>query len=382
MDTISQYPHAEAHSTSSSQPSCSSTTTTTANMPTPTQHLTLDPSSPLPPTRDAPSSTAPTPPLAHASKLHPTQPAATTDASLYFVGTATTILAWRGLRLMTDPNFLHAGDHVHLGPGVTGTRQTNPALDLHALPRIDMVLLSHYHADHFDAEVEGSLRRDLPIVTTPHARQCLVDAKPEPERFTHVTALDTWQTGIVHVKEGSSSADDTKGPAIRVTAMPGEHVPPGPLKVANDLLGAVPPTNGWMVELGEAAGASSDAFKSGYRIYISGDTLMVDALKGIPEWLKGKGVDLMLVHLGGTSIPSAKAPLLMVTMDAKQGVELIRLIKPDVTVPVHFDDYDVFVSPLEDFKKEVEKAGLSAGVVYLDRGDEYKFQVGEGKEEV
>lgn len=44
-----------------------------------------------------------------------------------------------------QPNFLHAGDHVHLGPGVTGTRRTNPAVDLHELPRIDLVLLSHYH---------------------------------------------------------------------------------------------------------------------------------------------------------------------------------------------------------------------------------------------
>jgi hypothetical protein len=46
---------------------------------------------------------------------------------------------------MTDPNFLHAGDHVHLGPGISGVRRTNPALDLHELPRIDIVLLSHYH---------------------------------------------------------------------------------------------------------------------------------------------------------------------------------------------------------------------------------------------
>ena len=43
------------------------------------------------------------------------------------------------------PNFLHAGDHVHLGPGVSSTRRTNPAVDLHELPRVDVVLLSHYH---------------------------------------------------------------------------------------------------------------------------------------------------------------------------------------------------------------------------------------------
>jgi Cft2 family RNA processing exonuclease len=40
----------------------------------------------------------------------------------------------------------HAGDHVHLGPGVTGTRVTNPAVDLNDLPHVDAVLLSHYHA--------------------------------------------------------------------------------------------------------------------------------------------------------------------------------------------------------------------------------------------
>jgi hypothetical protein len=35
---------------------------------------------------------------------------------------------------------------VHLGLGVTSSRHTNPAIDLHQLPRFDVVLLSHYHA--------------------------------------------------------------------------------------------------------------------------------------------------------------------------------------------------------------------------------------------
>ena len=40
-----------------------------------------------------------------------------------------------------------------------------------------------------------------------------------------------------------------------------------------------------------------------------------------------------------------------------------------------FSDYDVFLSPLEDFKAEVEKAGLHEKTVYLDRGDEFRFEV-------
>jgi len=153
--------------------------------------LTIDLSSQQAPTRDlAPNNEMPgSLPAATTSHKHPTLQDISTNASLFFVGTATTILEWEGLRLMTDPNFLHAGDHVHLGPGVTGTRQTNPAVDLHKLPNIDVVLLSHYHADHFDQEVEQSLRRDLPIITTPHAKQHLT-SKGDSESFTSVHALD------------------------------------------------------------------------------------------------------------------------------------------------------------------------------------------------
>ncbi len=43
-------------------------------------------------------------------------------------------------------------------------------------------------------------------------------------------------------------------------------------------------------------------------------------------------------------------------------------------------DYDVFLSPLEDFKKAVKEAGFGDRAVYLDRKDAYQFKVGEGKE--
>ena len=64
---------------------------------------------------------------------------------------------------------------------------------------------------------------------------------------------------------------------------------------------------------------------------------MVDDLKKIPEYCKGQNIDLMLIHLGGTTIPSPAMPLLMVTMDAKQGIELVKLIQPDLTIPIHYE---------------------------------------------
>jgi len=341
------------------------------------KHLSLDPNNVLPPTRDAPATGENTPlalPRAKEVKVHPARSGGE-NASIYFVGTATTILEWEGIRLMTDPNFLHAGDHVHLGPGVSSVRRTNPAVDLHELPRIDVVLLSHYHGDHFDQKVEASLRRDLPIITTPHARQCLTSKGPV-ESFTNVHELDVWQQMLLDIRGENSQS---KQPRMRVTAMPGKHVKPKMMQMLNDLVKAIPPINGWMLELGYGAVGKTllDDFEVGYRIYISGDTLMVDDLKDIPKRYAGQNIDLMLIHLGGTTVPSpAMLPMaVMVTMDAAQGLELVQLIEPDLTIPIHYDDYEVFASPLEDFKREIVKAGLEDKVVYLDRSDQYKFLV-------
>ncbi len=89
--------------------------------------------------------------------------------SVFFIGTATVIIRYAGFTILTDPNFLHAGDHVHLGYGLTSERLTEPALDIDELPPIDLCVLSHYHGDHFDQIVEEKLNKDLPIVTTNHA---------------------------------------------------------------------------------------------------------------------------------------------------------------------------------------------------------------------
>src|SRR3954463_14411454 len=91
------------------------------------------------------------------------------DGSVFFVGTATVLIRFGGYTILTDPNFLHQGDHVHLGYGLVSKRLTEPALDIHQLPPLDLVVLSHYHGDHFDRVAEERLDRSVPIVTTDHA---------------------------------------------------------------------------------------------------------------------------------------------------------------------------------------------------------------------
>jgi L-ascorbate metabolism protein UlaG (beta-lactamase superfamily) len=262
------------------------------------------------------------------------------DGSVLFVGTATVIIRLGGFTILTDPNFLHAGDHVHLGYGLTSERLTEPAFDIEALPPIDFCVLSHYHGDHFDQVVEEELRKDLPIITTEHATGELME-----KGFTAAIALDTWDSVLI---EGG-------GRRVRVTSMPGQHGP-GIVDFA------LPPVMGSMLDF------ESDQGDRGFRMYITGDTLIHDDLNEIPK--RFPGVDLALLHLGGTRVLG-----ILVTLDDEQGTEMIRIIKPTTAIPIHYNDYDVFKSPLKDFRRAVELAGFSDRVIYLSHGETFNFSM-------
>jgi L-ascorbate metabolism protein UlaG (beta-lactamase superfamily) len=261
---------------------------------------------------------------------------------VFFVGTATVIIRYAGFTILTDPNFLHAGDHVHLGYGLTSERRTDPAIELEDLPPIDLVVLSHLHGDHFDRIVEETLDRTLPIVTTHHAARYL-----EGKGFRPPVALATWESTIFEKGEAR----------LRINAMPGTHAP-GPLRKV------LPPVMGGMLEFGTAEGDTR------LRMYITGDTLIHKELKEIPE--RYPEIDLALLHLGGTRVLG-----IMVTMDDKQGVEMLRIVDPKTAIPIHYNDYTVFKSPLEDFKRAVSKAGLEDRVRYLAHGETHEFEVPE-----
>ncbi len=252
--------------------------------------------------------------------------------SLRFIGTATVLLRYGALTILTDPNFLHAGDHAHIGYGLTAKRLTDPACELAELPLLDFVLLSHYHGDHFDQVVERELDKRTPILTTPHAAK-----KLQRHGFSQARGLRRWE-GVSVEKEGTS---------VTIRAMPATHGP-GPVGLV------LPPVMGSLLDF-RANGER-------LRLYISGDTLIHEDLREIPR--RFPEIDLALLHLGGTRVLG-----IMVTMDGKQGVRALKIIAPRVAIPIHFDDYDRFKSPLSDFERAVAAAGLASRVTYVARGE-------------
>jgi L-ascorbate metabolism protein UlaG (beta-lactamase superfamily) len=261
------------------------------------------------------------------------------EGSVQFIGTATVLIRYQGFTILTDPNFLHKGDHVHLGYGLTSERLTNPAIELDQLPPIDLVLLSHLHEDHFDKLVQEKLDKDTPIVTTREAAERL-----KRLGFTRGYGLSKWDR--IEVEKGEAR--------LRITAVPGRHGKAGMQALLPSVMGSV-------LDFGPNTPTPS------YRMYISGDTLVYDDLKNIPQ--RFPGIDLALLHLGGTRILG----VFKVTMDGKDGVQLMQIVQPKHTIPIHYNDYDVFKSPLADFAREVKAAGLEQQVTYLAHGDTYTF---------
>lgn len=257
--------------------------------------------------------------------------------SIFFIGNATVLLRIAGFTILTDPTFIHKHEQTWLGGGLHTTRLTDPALELADLPPLDLVLLSHFHGDHFDQVAERDLDRSLPIVTTPQSAEEL-----EERGFTNCLPLDVWE-----------SLDVAKGQAnLRITATPARHGPPLVDLVLPDVMGSI-------LDVSSPNGDRA-------RLYITGDTLVVDELKEIPR--RFPDIDIALLHLGGTRVLG-----ILVSMDAEQGVEAMRIVDPALAIPVHYNDYDVFTSSLEEFQDEVRAAGLDDRVHILRHGETYAF---------
>jgi L-ascorbate metabolism protein UlaG (beta-lactamase superfamily) len=252
--------------------------------------------------------------------------------SLTFVGTATTILRLGSFTVLTDPNFLHRGQRAYLGKGLWSRRLTEPSLQPNALPPLDLILLSHLHGDHFDRIARRELDHSVPLVTTEAGARRL-----ERHGF-QAQGLPTWERSV------TAKGEET----LTVESVPGIH--------ARGLMRALlPPVMGSIV-VHRVAGEVRR------RLYVSGDTLTGTHLDEIHR--RHPDIDLAVVHLGGTRVLFHT-----VTMDAPQGVDFLRRVQPARALPVHYDDYRVFRSPLQDFVTELARSGLPVPIRTPARGE-------------
>lgn len=127
-----------------------------------------------------------------------------TDAlRITWIGHATALVEFPNLTLLTDPVFSDRASPVSFaGP----KRVLPPALALHELPAVDLVLISHNHYDHLDTPTVQALGNSVTWLVPLGLRAWFIGKGIAPDR---VREFDWWDSADVH--------------GARVTAAPMQH---------------------------------------------------------------------------------------------------------------------------------------------------------------
>lgn len=257
-----------------------------------------------------------------------------------FIGGATVLISFCGFNVLTDPSFLHSGERANLGLGLRSRRLTEPAMQPGDLPPLDLVVVSQWHSDHFDKKAVTGLDKEVPVVAEPHAAR-----KLEHKGFGDVRPLGTWERTTIDKASASVTAEAL--PAVRAR---GVH------------RAFSPPAMGTYLEF-SCPGVAR------LKVYVTGDTRFGPSLEEIHR--RHGSMDICFIHLGGARVAG-----MALSMDDEEGARLLEATRPRIVVPIHYDDYGTFRSPVEAFLERAKKAQLPTEVREVHRGETWRFEAG------
>ena len=96
------------------------------------------------------------------------------EFTVTMVGHATLLIQMGGLNILTDPVYSERASPIdYIGP----KRHNPPGIFFEALPKIDIILVTHNHYDHLDLQTLSKLvRRDNPKIYTPLGNDKIIEA--------------------------------------------------------------------------------------------------------------------------------------------------------------------------------------------------------------
>jgi L-ascorbate metabolism protein UlaG (beta-lactamase superfamily) len=223
-----------------------------------------------------------------------------------WIGHATVLINFFGIKILTDPVlFPRIGIR---SPGLTigPKRLTAPALEFHELPRIDIVLLSHAHFDHFDLRTLHRFDKNTSVITAPNTADLL--------RWTRLQ-------DVAELRWGEQKSLRTVAGAITISAFQVKHW--GARTQRDTHRGYT----GYLIERNER------------RILFAGDTAMTDSFAKLRR--HGE-IDLAIMSIGAYNpwIHSHCTPEQAVAMATAAGAQFI--------VPVHHQTFRLSFEPLRE----------------------------------
>lgn len=227
-----------------------------------------------------------------------------------WLGHATVLINFFGFNIITDPVlFPRIGLRL---PGLTiGPRRlTAPALEVSALPRIDLVLLSHAHFDHFDLRTLHRLPHRASVVTAARTSDLL-----RWTRFRAITELRWNETTEITNDRG----------ALRVRAFQVRHW--GARLRTDNYRGY----NGYVLE------------RNGHAIIFGGDTAMTDHFAALRT---RRPFDLAIMAIG------AYDPWIRSHCTPEEAVRMAEAAGAEHILPVHHQTFKLSVEP---FREPIER---------------------------
>jgi L-ascorbate metabolism protein UlaG (beta-lactamase superfamily) len=230
-----------------------------------------------------------------------------------WIGHATVLINFFGINILTDP-VLFARIGIRL-PGFTigPKRLTAPALEFHELPKIDVVLLSHAHFDHFDLRTLHCFDETTRVVTAPNTADLL--------RWTRLR-------DVTELRWGEEKSLNTPAGAVTISAFQVKHW--GARKQRDTYRGY----NGYVME---------SRSRGRRRILFGGDTAMTNTFADLSQH---GPVDLAIMSIG------AYNPWIQSHCTPEQAIEMATAAGARFIMPVH---HQTFRLSFEPFREPIER---------------------------
>ena len=226
-----------------------------------------------------------------------------------WIGHATVLINLFGINILTDP-VLFPRIGIRL-PGFTigPKRLTAPALQFHQLPRIDLILLSHAHFDHFDLRTLDCFDKDTSVITAPKTADLL-----RWTRLRDITELCWGETKVLNI------GSQTKG-TIAIRAFQVKH---WGARTQRDTHRGY---NGYLIE------------RNGRRVLFAGDTALTDTFV---ELRKYGPIDLAIMSI------AAYNPWIRNHCTPEEAIEMANAAGAQFIMPVHHQTFRLSFEPLRE----------------------------------
>ena len=226
--------------------------------------------------------------------------------TLAWLGHATVLINFFGIKILTDPVlFPRVGIRL---PGFTigPKRLTAPALQFQELPKIDIIVLSHAHFDHFDLRTLHCFGESTTVIT----------ARATSDLLKHTRFRDITEFAWAERKSKTTAAGDVNVSAFQVNHWGARR--------QRDTYRSY---NGYLLE------------RKGRRIIFTGDTAMTDSFA---ELRRHGEIDVAIMPIG------AYNPWIRAHCTPEQAIEMANAAGARFILPVHHQTFRLSFEPLRE----------------------------------